>query len=139
MVVGSKRVTSTTTVATRIAATPTPASTALPGACAARSASPRSSSSPFTATTTKLTRSVPPDARQRPRRRDVVERDAEVGPREPAEREATPQRLEHHPHRGGEERRRRARAVAYAATSAPTPAIASAIATTSGTMATYPK
>ncbi len=44
------------------------------------------------------------DARDRSCRGDVVQRDAEVGPREAAEREATAQRLEHHPHRSGEER-----------------------------------
>ena len=44
------------------------------------------------------------DAGQGARRGDGVQRDAEVGPREPAEREAAPQRLQHHPHRGGEER-----------------------------------
>ncbi len=134
---GSKRVTSTTTVATRIAATPTPASTAAREVWS-RSAKPRSSSRPLTATTRKLTSSVPPtlaSARAAGMSCSATPSCAQGNPPN-GQRPISASNTTHTGAvRKGDERPRRA----YAATSAPVAAIGSAMITTSGTMATYPK
>ena len=103
MVVGSKRVRSTTTVATRIAATPTPASSALRVVSRAEGEA-QVEQQPVDRHHHEAHQQRAAHTGQCPRRRYVVERDAEVGPREPTEREAAAHRLEHDPHRGGEER-----------------------------------
>ncbi len=141
MVVGSKWVASTTTVATTMAATPNPANTAAREELRpewVRRARPRSSSSPLTATTTKLTRRVPPtlaSARAAGTACSATPRSAHGNPPNGKRPRSASNTTHTAAVRNGDASPRRA----YAATSAPTPAIAAAIAATSGTMATYPK
>ena len=71
------------------------------------------------------------EARERPRRREVVQAHTQVGPREAAERRPPAERLEHDPHRRGEQGDAMPRR-ATPPTRAPTTAIASAITATSG-------
>ena len=99
----------------------------------------RSATNALSATARKVTNVTPPTLATARAGREVVERVADLTPREAAERPAGDDRVGAHPDRGGQPRVRDAGARAATRSSAPAAAQYAATAALNGTIATVPK